>query len=58
MEEAAKDSVNGYSYFDNGDFDKSTKLDESDRSSAGSVSPRSAYRRKVGKRLVLHETDE
>ncbi|KAI7887705.1 acyltransferase ChoActase/COT/CPT [Mucor mucedo] len=50
MEEAERDHVNGYSYFDNAD----QSLDSSSTSSAGSQSPR----KKVGKRLVLHETDE
>jgi carnitine O-acetyltransferase len=56
MEEAERDNVNGYSYFDNGEF--TNKADEiSDQSSAGSMSP-TQRKRKVGKRLVLHETDE
>lgn len=60
MEEAEKDHVNGYSYFDNGDFQEKLAAVtlESDQSSAGSLSPRSAHRKKVGKRLMLHETDE
>jgi carnitine O-acetyltransferase len=54
MEEAERETANGYSYFDNGDG-----KDPSDSSSASSQSPRLANRnRKVGKRLVLHETDE
>lgn len=53
MEEAERDSVNGYSYFDNGDGKVA-----SDGSSSGSLSPQSMNRKKVGKRLVIHETDE
>lgn len=54
MEEAERETANGYSYFDNGD---GGSKDPSDSSSVSS-SPRLANRKKVGKRLVLHETDE
>lgn len=57
LQEAERDNVNGYSYFDNGDLEKLASV-LSDQSSADSLSPHSAYRKKVGKRLVLHETDE
>jgi carnitine O-acetyltransferase len=60
LEEAEMNNVNGYSYFDNGEFQQINKGDgssESDQSSfGGSQSP--THRKKVGKRLVLHETDD
>lgn len=55
MEEAERDSVNGYSYFDNGD---GKVVSDSASNSSGSLSPQSMHRKKVGKRLVIHETDE
>lgn len=66
MQEAELDSVDGYSYFDNGELIKlannssnnNSTNSESDQSSFSASSTRSAQRKKVGKRLVLHETDE
>lgn len=60
MEEAELELENGYSYFDNGELDQSIASSfDSDQSSHGSYSPRSTIRRKkVGKRLVLHETTD
>ncbi|KAI9363304.1 acyltransferase ChoActase/COT/CPT [Pilaira anomala] len=60
MEEAELELENGYSYFDNGELDQSIASSfDSDQSSNGSYSPRSTIRRKkVGKRLVLHETTD
>lgn len=58
MEEAERESSNGYSYFDNGEYKEPSSM-ESDQSSTSSLSPRSTTRRKkVGKRLVLHETTD
>lgn len=67
IQEAGLDSVDGYSYFDNGELIKlannnsnnHSNSSESDQSSFSASSPtRSTQRKKVGKRLVLHETDE
>jgi carnitine O-acetyltransferase len=63
MEEAELTNVNGYSYFDNGDFQArlaNGDSSESDQSSFSGQSPThsTTHRKKVGKRLVLHETDE
>ncbi|RCH87003.1 hypothetical protein CU098_005344 [Rhizopus stolonifer] len=49
QEQQLQNNVNGYSYFDNGD---------SSESDVSSLSSASTLRKKVGKRLVLHETDE
>ncbi|KAI8351505.1 acyltransferase ChoActase/COT/CPT [Blakeslea trispora] len=57
LQEATEQANDGYSYFDNGDLQKiENSGSESDVSSMASQS--SAQRRKIGKRLVLHETDE
>lgn len=63
MEEDEMNNVNGYSYFDNGEFEERLAngagdgaSSESDHSSFSSQS--TTHRKKVGKRLVLHETDE
>ncbi|OBZ84040.1 putative mitochondrial carnitine O-acetyltransferase [Choanephora cucurbitarum] len=56
LQEAAEQANDGYSYFDNGDSQKTENSgNESDVSSMGSHS--SIQRKKVGKRLVLHEMD-
>jgi len=64
MQEAEMDNSNGYSYFDNGDLvklanDNLSNGSETDISSLSASPPRNTQqRKKVGKRLVLHETDE
>lgn len=64
LQEAESENNSGYSYFDNGDLVKLANGNlsngsESDLSSLSTSPPRTTQqRKKVGKRLVLHETDE
>ncbi|KAL7322497.1 carnitine O-acetyltransferase yat1 [Mucor circinelloides] len=64
LQEAEFENNSGYSYFDNGDLVKLANGNlsngsESDLSSLSTSPPRTTQqRKKVGKRLVLHETDE
>ncbi|KAG0169405.1 hypothetical protein DFQ28_003955 [Apophysomyces sp. BC1034] len=60
MDEEAREAINGYSYFDNGDNDSFAGGEGSDKDSSYSLegSPTRTGTRKVGKRLMLRETDE
>ncbi|KAI9480352.1 MAG: acyltransferase ChoActase/COT/CPT [Benjaminiella poitrasii] len=63
MQENELNHVNGYSYFDNGDVSDKHDLQDQESlysSSLDSLSPAAtrSTRKKVGKRLVLHETDK